>query len=321
MPELTAQRYSRIRGTGSAQPAHVVTNDDLTRTLDTSDEWITTRTGIRERRIAQDETLVDLAADAAQRALDDAGIDGADIDLLIVATMTGERSPSTAARVAGRLGVRKAMSYDLSAACAGFTMALAAADQAIRAGDAERAVVIGAERMSDFMDWSDRSTAILMADGAGAAVLEASAERGVFPAVHGTEPSLADAIRIERPDERFTMQGASVLRWTMTNLPRIAQDALDRAGMRAERLAGFVPHQANSRIIAAVGDAIGVAPERTSYDVATSGNTSAASVPIALDKLRRGALADGGPVLLMGFGGGFSYAAQVVEVPALQAPA
>lgn len=321
MSEHPAQRYSRIRGTGSAQPAHVVTNDDLTRTLDTSDEWIVTRTGIRERRIAQDETLVDLAADAAQRALDDAGIDGADVDLLIVATMTGERSPSTAARVAGRLGVRKAMSYDLSAACAGFTMALAAADQAIRAGDAERAVVIGAERMSDFMDWSDRSTAILMADGAGAAVLEASSERGVFPAVHGTEPSLADAIRIERPDERFTMQGASVLRWTMTNLPRIAQDALERAGMTAEQLAGFVPHQANSRIIAAVGDAIGIAPERTSYDVATSGNTSAASVPIALDKLRRGALADGGPVLLMGFGGGFSYAAQVVDVPALQTSA
>ncbi len=318
MPELTAQRYSRIRGTGSAQPAHVVTNDDLTRTLDTSDEWIVTRTGIRERRIAKEETLVDLAADAAQRALDEAGIDGADVDLLIVATMTGERSPSTAARVAGRLGVREAMSYDLSAACAGFTMALAAADQAIRAGDAQRALVIGAERMSDFMDWSDRSTAILMADGAGAAVLEASTERGVFPAVSGTEPSLADAIRIERPDERFTMQGASVLRWTMTNLPRIAQDALARAGMTADQLAGFVPHQANSRIIAAVGDAIGVAPERTSYDVATSGNTSAASVPIALDKLRRGALVDGGPVLLMGFGGGFSYAAQVVDVPALR---
>lgn len=321
MSEHPAQRYSRIRGTGSAQPAHVVTNDDLTRTLDTSDEWIVTRTGIRERRIAKEESLVDLAADAAQRALDEAGIDGADVDLLIVATMTGERSPSTAARVAGRLGVRKAMSYDLSAACAGFTMALAAADQAIRAGDAQRAVVIGAERMSDFMDWSDRSTAILMADGAGAAVLEASTERGVFPAVSGTEPSLADAIRIERPDERFTMQGASVLRWTMTNLPRIAQDALERAGMTAGQLAGFVPHQANSRIIAAVGDAIGVAPERTSYDVATSGNTSAASVPIALDKLRRGALADGGPVLLMGFGGGFSYAAQVVDVPALQTSA
>jgi 3-oxoacyl-[acyl-carrier-protein] synthase-3 len=320
MPELPAQRYSRIRGTGSAQPAHVVTNDDLTRTLETSDEWITTRTGIRERRIAREESLVDLAADAAQRALDDAGLDAAGVDLLIVATMTGERSPSTAARVAGRLGIRSALSYDLSAACAGFTTALANADQAIRSGDATRAIVIGAERMSDFMDWTDRSTAILMADGAGAAVLEASTERGVYPTVHGTEPDLADAIRIERPDERFIMQGSSVLRWTMTHLPGIARDALERAGMEPDELAGFVPHQANARIISAVGDALGIPAERTSYDVATSGNTSAASVPIALDKLRRTpALADGGPVLLMGFGGGFSYAAQVVDLPAARA--
>jgi 3-oxoacyl-[acyl-carrier-protein] synthase-3 len=311
---------SRIVALGHYQPPKVLTNDDLARMVDTDDAWIRSRVGIRTRHIAVDETLVDLAEQAAQKALAGSGLSPDQIDLVAVATCTAvDRSPSTAAAVAARLGIPSPAAYDLNTACSGFSYALATADHAVRAGAARRALVIGAERMSDTVDWSDRSVSVIFGDGAGAAVLEAApegAEPGIGPVVWGSEPDKGDAVVISGWQPRISQQGQTVFRWATTKLAPIALQACERAGVDPSELVGFVAHQANLRIIEAIAAKLGADRAVVARDVVDSGNTSAASIPLALSKLvERGELPSGGPVLLFGFGGGLAYAGQVVRCP------
>lgn len=309
---------SRITALGHHQPEHVMTNDDLARMVDTSDEWIRRRTGIATRRIARTESVTDLAAAAASKALAAAGLAPSDIDLVQVATCSAiDRCPSIAAQVAGRLGIPAAAAFDVNNACAGFCTVLATADHAIRAGAARHALVVGAEKMSDITDWTDRATCVLLADGAGAAVLSAADDAHIGPVVWGSDPTIGTAVRI-RDDwhPRFAQDGQTVFRWATTALAPIARQACERAQVAPRDLGAIVTHQANLRIIEAVTRRLDVPDVLVADDVVESGNTSAASIPIALAKLvARGAITPGAPVLLLGFGGGMSWAGQVVTCP------
>ncbi|MDN3029633.1 beta-ketoacyl-ACP synthase III [Streptomyces sp. S.PB5] len=312
---------SRIAAVGHYQPAKVLTNEDLAGLVDTSDEWIRSRVGIRTRHIAgPDEPVDDLAAHAAAKALASAGLTPEDIDLVLVATSTAvDRSPNMAARVAARLGVPSPAAMDVNVVCAGFTHALATADHTIRAGAATRALVIGADKMTDVTDWTDRTTCVLVGDGAGAAVVEACGpddEAGIGPVLWGSVPEMGHAVRIEGQPARFAQEGQSVYRWATTQLPPLARKACERAGLEPGELAGVVLHQANLRIIEPLAERIGAVNAVVARDVAESGNTSAASIPLAFSKLvEQGALSAGDPVLLFGFGGNLSYAGQVVRCP------
>ncbi|MFG2476021.1 beta-ketoacyl-ACP synthase III [Streptomyces fagopyri] len=312
---------SRIAAVGHYQPAKVLTNEDLAGMVDTSDEWIKSRVGIRTRHIAgPDEPVDELAGHAAAKALAAAGMTPGDIDLVLVATSTAvDRSPNMAARVAHRLGIPSPAAMDVNVVCAGFTHALATADHAVRAGAATRALVIGADKMSDVADWTDRTTCVLVGDGAGAAVVEAAApgdEPGIGPVLWGSVPEMGNAVRIEGTPSRFAQEGQSVYRWATTRLPAIARQACERAGLTPEELAGVVLHQANLRIIEPLAQKIGAVNAVVARDVVDSGNTSAASIPLALSKLvERGEIGTGDPVLLFGFGGNLSYAGQVVRCP------
>lgn len=311
---------SRIVSLGHYQPPKVLSNDDLAILVDTDDEWIRSRVGIRTRHIAEDETLVDMATEAAQKALAASGLLAEQIDLVVVATCTAvERSPNTASAVAARLGVRTPAAYDINTVCSGFSYALATADHAIRAGSATRALVIGAERMSDTIDWSDRTTCVIFADGAGAAVVEAvpDEESGIGPVLWGSEPDKGDAVVITGWDPTISQQGQTVFRWATTQLAPLARETCRKAGIEPSELRGFVAHQANLRIIDAIANKLGLAEDAVvARDVVESGNTSAASIPLALSKLvERGELRSGDPVLLFGFGGGLAYAGQVVRCP------
>ncbi|MEV6949442.1 beta-ketoacyl-ACP synthase III [Streptomyces sp. NPDC051172] len=309
---------SRIAAVGHYQPAKVLTNEDLAGLVDTSDEWITSRVGIRTRHIAgPDEPVDELAAHAAAKALAAAGLAPGDIDLVLVATSTAvDRSPNMAARVAARLGIPSPAAMDVNVVCAGFTHALATADHAVRAGASLRALVIGADKMSAVTDWSDRTTCVLVGDGAGAAVVEAADEPGIGPVLWGSVPEMGHAVRIEGTPARFAQEGQSVYRWATTQLPPIARKACERAGLAPEDLAGVVLHQANLRIIEPLAEKIGAVNAVVARDVAESGNTSAASIPLAFSKLvEKGAISAGDPVLLFGFGGNLSYAGQVVRCP------
>ncbi|MGW0911266.1 beta-ketoacyl-ACP synthase III [Streptomyces sp. NPDC002784] len=309
---------SRIAALGHYQPARVLTNEDLAGMVDTSDEWITSRVGIRTRHIAgPDEPVDELAAHAAAKALAAAGLTPADIDLVLVATSTAvDRSPNMAARVAARLGIPSPAAMDVNVVCAGFTHALATADHAVRADAATRALVIGADKMSDVADWTDRTTCVLVGDGAGAAVVEASEEPGIGPVLWGSVPEMGHAVRIEGTPSRFAQEGQSVYRWATTQLPSVARQACERSGLTPADLAAVVLHQANLRIIEPLAQKIGAVNAVVAKDVADSGNTSAASIPLAFSKLvERGEITTGDPVLLFGFGGNLSYAGQVVRCP------
>lgn len=312
---------SRIAAVGHYQPARVLTNEDLAGLVDTSDEWIMSRVGIRTRHIAGPEEPVDeLAAHAAAKALASAGRTPGDIDLVLVATSTAiDRSPNMAARVAARLGIPGPAAMDLNVVCAGFTHALATADHAVRAGSARRALVIGADKMSEVADWTDRTTCVLVGDGAGAAVVEAteaSEEPGIGPVLWGSVPEMGHAVRIEGTPPRFAQEGQSVYRWATTRLPSLARQACEKAGYTPEDLAAVVLHQANLRIIEPLALKIGAVNAVVARDVTESGNTSAASIPLAFAKLvERGEVSSGDPVLLFGFGGNLSYAGQVVRCP------
>ncbi|MET9444983.1 beta-ketoacyl-ACP synthase III [Streptomyces sp. NPDC006610] len=312
---------SRIAAVGHYQPARVLTNEDLAGLVDTSDAWIRSRVGIRTRHIAgADEPVDELAAHAAAKALAAAGLTPADIDLVLVATSTAvDRSPNTAARVAARLGVPAPAVIDLNVVCAGFTHALATADHTVRAGGAVRALVVGADKMSAVTDWTDRTTCVLVGDGAGAVVVEACPEGappGIGPVLWGSVPEMGHAVRIEGEPARFAQEGQSVYRWATTRLPPLARQACERAGLAPADLAAVVLHQANLRIIEPLAERIGAVNAVVARDVVDSGNTSAASIPLALSKLiEQGAITTGDPVLLFGFGGNLSYAGQVVRCP------
>lgn len=308
---------SRIVALGHHQPERVLTNADLEALVDTNDEWIRSRVGIRERRIGDEGgTVADLAAPAALAALERSALAPTDIDLVVVATCTAaERSPNVAAQVARRLGIPGPAVMDVNVVCAGFCHALAVADHAIAAGSATHAIVVGAERFTDVLDWTDRTTCILMADGAGAAVVSATDDPAISPVVWGSVPDMGDAIRIDGDPVTFKQNGQAVFRWTTSKLPALARRVLDRAGVHPDDLGAVVLHQANLRIIEPMAKKI--APNAVvATDVVLSGNTSAASVPMALSKLvESGRVESGAPILLFGFGGGLAWAGQVVRCP------
>ncbi|WP_405778552.1 beta-ketoacyl-ACP synthase III [Streptomyces sp. NBC_00859] len=309
---------SRLVALGHYQPQKVLTNEVLAEMVDTSDEWIQSRVGIRTRHVAgEDESVADMAAEAAQKALANAGLTGAEIDLVVVATCTShDRSPNVAARVSSRLGITAPAALDINTACSGFPHALAMADLAIKGGSATKALVIGVEKLTDFVDWSDRSTCVLVGDGAGAVVVTASDTAEISPVVWGSVPEMGRAVRIEGKSGTFTQEGQSVYRWATTTLPDIARKVCDGAGVKPEELGGVILHQANLRIVEPVARKIGAVNAVIARDVVDSGNTSAASIPLAFSKLvERGELTPGSPVLLFGFGGGLSYAGQVVRCP------
>lgn len=310
---------TRIAALGHYQPARILTNEELAGMVETNDAWIRQRTGIATRHIADTESVADMAAAAASKALAAAGLQPEDIGLVVVATCSAiDRCPSTAAQVAGRLGIPNAVAYDLNNGCAGFCTALAGADHAVRAGAAQHALVIGAEKMSDLVDWTDRSTCILLGDGAGAAIVSAAETEGIGPVLWGSDPTKSAAVRlVDDWHPRFAQEGQTVFRWATTELPDLARQACEKAGFALGDLAGVVTHQANLRIIESLVRQLHL-PESTviAHDVVESGNTSAASVPLALSKLvERREVPTGAPVLLFSFGGGLSWAGQVVTCP------
>jgi 3-oxoacyl-[acyl-carrier-protein] synthase-3 len=314
----TGSPGTRILAFGHYQPSNVVTNDDLAKTIDTNDEWIQSRVGIKQRRIAgPDESVVDLAVQAGGKALANSGLSPADIDLVIVATCTQEAQiPNASAQVATRLGIVSPGAYDLNAACAGFCYALSSASDAIRAGSARNVLVIGSEKLSQWVDWTDRSTSIIFADGAGAAVVGPSEETSVGPVVWGSAGDMADKIYITDRNGFLHQEGQSVFRWTTTNLHKVALEACERAGITPSDLAAFVPHQANLRIVEAIARKLKAENAVVADDIVEAGNTSAASIPLALSRMiERRDVPSGAPALLIGFGAGMTYAAQVVEIP------
>jgi 3-oxoacyl-[acyl-carrier-protein] synthase III len=322
--------HAALLGLGSYRPARVVPNSELVEAIDSSDEWIQQRSGIKERRFAApDETVQMMSVSAARKALDAAGIEPAQVDCVIVATVSHMlQTPAVATAIAHELGTDKSPAFDISAACAGFCHGIALGSDMIRGGSAKHVLVIGVERLTDITSLNDRGTAFIFADGAGAAVLGPSEEVGIGPVVWGSDGEQFDLIR-QKEDWRdvmvqetpemphLIMQGAAVFRWASYEMAKIAQAALDKAGITAEELDVFVPHQANMRIIDAMARSMKL-PEhvRIARDIAHQGNTSAASIPLALDRMiDEGEARSGDTALLIAFGAGLSYAAQVVKIP------
>ncbi|HEV7208827.1 MAG TPA: beta-ketoacyl-ACP synthase 3 [Mycobacteriales bacterium] len=307
-----------LLGVGAARPRRVVSNADLALRMDTSDEWIRTRTGIVNRRVAGDgESVVDLAAEAGAKALANAGVQPGQVDLILVATSTMDFAmPQAAPQVAGRLG-SQAGGYDVGAACAGFCYALAAAADAIRAGSARTVLVIGSDRMTDILDPADRGTVPIFGDAAGAVVVGAAPSNGVGPLVAASDGDRSGLIAKAPDAPVLAMDGPAVFRWATTQLAPYALRACADAGIEVADLAGLVAHQANLRIIDALARALKLPAEAVvARDIIESGNTSAASIPLALDALLAAdAVPSGGPLLLIGFGSGLSVAAQVVLCP------
>jgi 3-oxoacyl-[acyl-carrier-protein] synthase-3 len=311
-----------LLGLGAHRPARVVTNDELCVRVDSDDTWIRERTGIRSRRYAGPaETVVSMAAAAGAKALAGSGIDPAAVDLVILASCTQPRQiPGGAPELAQLVGATGAGAMDLVAACAGFCYGLAAAADAIRAGSATHVLVAGSERFSDVLDPADRGTAIIFGDGAAAAVLGPSDAAGIGPICWGADGSRAGLIETRSSRSGapvLTMDGPAVFRWAVTAVAPIAREACRRAGIEVAQLAGFIPHQANLRIVDAIARGLDL-PEhvRVARDIVDDGNTSAASIPSAFARMvEAGELASGDPVLLVGFGAGLTYAAQVVLTP------
>ncbi|GLX03283.1 MULTISPECIES: beta-ketoacyl-ACP synthase III [Microbispora] len=309
---------ARILAFGGYQPAQVVTNDDLAARLDTNDEWIQSRVGIKERRVAgPQESEIDLAVQAGGKALAASGLSSDDIDLVIVATCTIEAPiPNAAGRVAHRLGITAPGAFDLNAACAGFCYALAAASDAVRSGSATNVLVVGSEKLTQWVDGEDRSTAVIFADGAGAAVVGPSDRPGIGPVAWGSAGDKAEAIMIKDRQSFLYQEGQTVFRWATTALHPVAKLACERAGVDPADLAAFVPHQANLRIVEAIARKLGADNAVVARDIVLAGNTSAASIPLALSRMiERGEVQSGGLALLLGFGAGLTYASQVIEIP------
>jgi 3-oxoacyl-[acyl-carrier-protein] synthase III len=321
---------ARILGIGSVQPENVVTNDDLAERMDTDDQWIRDRVGIQARRIADPESkLVDLAAGAGELAVKDAGLTPADVDTVIVASCTMPNPiPNAAAQTAHKIGMTAPAAFDINAACAGFCYAMGTAADLVRAGSARHVLVIGAEKLSDWMDWNDRSTAIIFADAAGAAVVAPATDEeavGIGPVAWGSAGDMASTILIRddatsRAGGGLHQEGQAVFRWATTQIAPVALRAVELAGLTPADIDVFVPHQANLRIVDAVARRLrkkGARPDMVvADDIVHSGNTSSASIPMALDHMRaQRRVRSGDVVLLVGFGAGLSYAAQVVVFP------
>jgi 3-oxoacyl-[acyl-carrier-protein] synthase-3 len=300
----------------------VVSNEDLAQIVGTSDEWIRTRVGITSRRIArEDESVVDMAVAAGRQALEISRLALHDIGLVIVATCTAETQiPNAAAEVAYRLGLGAPGAYDLNAGCAGFCYALAAARDAVRSGSADAVLVIGAEKVSQWVDWTDRSTCVIFADGAGAAVVARIASsvtnEHIGPVVWGSAGAMADKIQVRNRNSFICLDGQAVFRWATTALDQVAVLACEKAAVDPAELAAVIPHQANLRIIHTLIRKLGAPHAVVAEDIVTSGNTVAASIPLALSRMiESGSLPSGAPALLIGFGAGLCYAAQVIRIP------
>lgn len=317
---------ARIIGLGSTQPEQIVTNADIAaRGVETTDEWVRSRVGIVERRFArEEESVVDMAVDAGAKAVADAGLAPADIDAVLIATCTMPTFiPNAAGQTAERIGVHAAPGYDINAACAGFCYGLGAASDMIRAGSARHVLVIGAEKLSDWVDPMDRSTCIIFADAAGAAVV-AAVERdeppGIGPIAAGTAGDLVDTIVVADRQSFIRQEGQAVFRWATTKIAPVALRAVQLAGLTPADIDVLVPHQANLRIVEALAKRLRAAGAREDMvvadDIVHSGNTSSASIPLALDHMRaEGRVRSGDVALLVGFGAGLSYAGQVVVLP------
>jgi 3-oxoacyl-[acyl-carrier-protein] synthase-3 len=316
--EATRVTGARILSLGHYRPANVVTNHDLVaRGLDTTDEWIRTRVGIAERRWADpDETVVDMGEAAASKALAASGISPAEIDLVVVASCTMPTPvPAAAPQLASRLGITAPGAFDINNGCSGFVYALDVASSAVRLGRARAALVVGAERFSGWIDLTDRSTCIILGDGAGAVVVAAAEENGIGPIVWGSDGSQFDAVAIDEGTRTFRQEGQAVYRWATSKMVPVAFEACRRAGVDPSELVAFVPHQANLRIIDAIAKKLGVPDGIVARDIVTSGNTSAATIPMALSRMAEHGELPSGPALLLGFGSGLAYAAQVVLTP------
>ncbi|CRI67370.1 3-oxoacyl-(acyl-carrier-protein) synthase 3 (3-oxoacyl-(acyl-carrier-protein) synthase III) (Beta-ketoacyl-ACP synthase III) (KAS III) (EcFabH) [Thiocapsa sp. KS1] len=315
--------YSRILGTGSYLPARTVTNADLEAIVDTTATWIFERTGIEKRHVVSEgETCCDLAEAAARRALDAAGLQPSDIDLIIVATTTPDQFfPSTACLLQQRLGVHGCPAFDLQAVCTGFVYAVGVADKFIRTGSAKRALVVGAETLSRILNWEDRGTCVLFGDGAGAVILEASDEPGILSTHLHADGAYKDLLQVPgglgngHPDARFMeMKGNEVFRVAVTTLGRIVDETLDAAGLTKSDIDWLIPHQANIRIIQATARKLDLPMERVVVTVADHGNTSAASIPLAFDQaVRDGRIRRGELLLMEAFGGGFTWGSVLVR--------
>lgn len=320
-------KYSRIMGTGGYLPEKIVTNADLEKILDTSDQWIRERTGISERRVAHDdETSSDMAEIAAQRAMQNAGIDPQEIGLLVVGTTTPDLVfPSTACLVQARLDLPDCGAMDVNAACSGFMYALSIADKYVRCGEVEKALVIGVDKLTAMVDWNDRGTAILFGDGAGAVVLEAADEAGILSThIHaagrhsdllGVDVGVSKGFKAEpRGGMRIKMKGNEVFKMAVRTLGRIVDETLEHNNMTKSDLDWLIPHQANYRIISATAKKLGMTMDQVIVTVDKHGNTSAASVPLALDEAARsGTIKRGDMLLLEAFGGGFTWASALIK--------
>ncbi len=337
MPTPSSQAFcaSSIIGTGSYMPEKILTNEDLSKIVDTSDEWITTRTGIRERRIAAEgQATSDMAAEAARRALADAGVAPEEVNLIVVATVTPDMFfPSTACFVQKKIGASNAVCFDISAACSGFLYALQVARHFINTGNRTTALVIGAEKLSSLINWQDRNTCVLFGDGAGAVVIR-RAEEGeeapgrVLSTVMGSDGNLADLLKVpgggsacpitaenalSRPNT-IHMEGRETFKHAVTRMCQASEQALEMAGLKKEDITLIIPHQANLRIIQAIADRLGLPHDKAFINLDKYGNTSAATIPVALDEANRaGRLKRGDILLLVAFGGGFTWASSVVR--------
>jgi 3-oxoacyl-[acyl-carrier-protein] synthase-3 len=325
------QRRSVILGTGSELPSKIITNHDLEKMVETSDEWITVRTGIKERRVLEDgKGNADMAYRAAKRALEDASVEPSDIDAIIMGTVTADYPfPSSACVLEDMLGVRGAFSFDVGAACSGFLNALAVADSFIRVGQIRTALVVGSDALSRLLNWQDRTTCILFGDGAGAVVLSASENgNGILstklrtdgsyvktlyvPAGGSLKPANCETVR--KNEHTIAMNGKEVFKIAVRSMEDISREALKEAGVTIDQVALVIPHQANRRIIVALADRLGVPMEQVVVNLDKYGNTSAASIPVALDEAKRqGRIRKGDVVLLNAFGAGFAWGAAVVK--------
>jgi len=319
---------SVIQGCGAYLPERIVTNDELSRTMDTSDAWIQQRTGIRERRIAADgEFTSHLAVKAAQRALDNSGAKATDLDLIVLATATPDETfPATATRVQAALGMTRGSAFDVQAVCAGFIYGLSVADSMIKSGIASTALVIGAETFSRILDWNDRGTCVLFGDGAGAVLLKAEQgqgtahDRGILAHALHSDGRQHDILYVDggpsstRTTGLLRMEGKEVFKHAVINMAAVVGEVLDKAGLTAKDIDWLVPHQANKRIIDGTGRKLGLPPERVVVTVDKHANTSAASIPLALDTaVGDGRIKRGDLLLLEGIGGGLAWGASLVR--------
>lgn len=322
------RKYSRIYSLGAARGDQIVTNEEIAGPINSSDEWIRQRTGIKTRvRASKDVSLMDLAVAASKEAIAEAGIDPQAIGAVIVSTITFPyATPSAASLLSHEVGATGAIAFDISAACAGYCYGIAQADSLIKSGDAEYVLVVGAEKLSDFIDPADRSISFLLGDGAGAAIVGPSDFAGISRSVWGSDGSMWDKVGmtgsiLESRDNgvwpTLVQEGQSVFRWAVWEIAKVAQQALDAAGVTADQIQALVTHQANERIIDEMAKQLKL-PESVAVakDIVDTGNTSAASIPLAMHRLRsEGKIKSGDLALEIGFGAGLAYAAQVVVVP------